>query len=206
MGLEPTKTKKGEGIEMAHYQITVDAQLLHQLFLRDTKDDAFVRLLESVLNQILKVQATVQLRAEPYERTEERQGYRNGTYPHQLTTRVGTLTLRVPRFRNGKFSTERFARYQRSEQALVLVLMESVVRGFVDVVVGMEPYGHYWLKVFHQLVAGCTRPHSSAKSTCGTAGMTKCSSLISLERNNQRVLSVLFGRRECAQAPSVSSV
>ncbi|GAB6934715.1 IS256 family transposase [Calditerricola yamamurae] len=114
---------------MAHYQITVDAQLLHQLFLRDTKDDALAKLLESVLNQILQAQATEQLRAEPYERTEERQGYRNGTYPHQLTTRVGTLTLRVPRFRNGKFSTELFARYQRSEQALVLALMEMVVNG-----------------------------------------------------------------------------
>jgi transposase-like protein len=69
------------------------------------------------------------LKAEPYERTEDRQGYRNGTYPHQLTTRVGTLTLRVPRIRGGKFSTELFARYQRSEQALVLALMEMVVGG-----------------------------------------------------------------------------
>jgi len=68
-------------------------------------------LLESVLNQILQAEATEQLSAEPYERTEERQGYRNGTYPHQLTARVGNLSLRVPRLRNGKFSTELFARY-----------------------------------------------------------------------------------------------
>jgi putative transposase len=46
-----------------------------------------------------------------------------------LTTRVGTLTLHVPRFRNGTFSTDLFARYQRSEQALVLALMEMVVNG-----------------------------------------------------------------------------
>ena len=78
---------------------------------------------------MLQAQATEQLHAEPYERTEDRQGYRNGTYPHQLTTRVGTITLRVPRIRNGKFSTELFARYQRSEQALVLALMEMVVNG-----------------------------------------------------------------------------
>jgi transposase-like protein len=42
---------------------------------------------------------------------------------------VGTITLRVPRVRNGHFSTEIFGRYQRSEQALVLVLMEMVVNG-----------------------------------------------------------------------------
>ncbi len=42
------------------------------------------KLLESVLNQVLQAQAMEQLSAEPYERTDERQGYRNGTYPHPL--------------------------------------------------------------------------------------------------------------------------
>src|SRR5690606_26865279 len=93
------------------------------------QDPGVAKLLESVLNQILKAQVTEQLGAEPYERTEDRKGYRNGDYPRQLTTRVGTLTLRVPRIRGGKFSTELFARYQRSEQALVLALMEMVVSG-----------------------------------------------------------------------------
>jgi putative transposase len=49
--------------------------------------------------------------------------------PRQLTTRVGALTLLVPQVRDGQFSTELFARYQRSEQALVLTLMEMVVNG-----------------------------------------------------------------------------
>jgi transposase-like protein len=39
------------------------------------------------------------------------------------------LTLKVPRLRNGNFSTELFARYQRSEQALVLALVEMVIQG-----------------------------------------------------------------------------
>lgn len=114
---------------MAQYQITVNQELLHRLFLTNDKDSGVAALLESVLNQILQAQATEQLQAEPYERTAERKGYRNGAYPHQLTTRVGTITLRVPRLRNGQFSTEMFARYQRSEQALVLTLMEMVVNG-----------------------------------------------------------------------------
>ncbi|WP_024985211.1 IS256 family transposase [Brevibacillus borstelensis] len=114
---------------MAQYQISVDSKLLHQLFLGNSQDAGVAKLLESVLNQVLEAQATEQLRAEPYERTENRQGYRSGSYPHQLTTRVGTITLRVPRIRGGKFLTELFARYQRSEQALVLALMEMVVNG-----------------------------------------------------------------------------
>jgi len=39
------------------------------------------------------------------------------------------IRLRVPRLRKGKFSTELFSRYQRSEQAFILALMEMVVNG-----------------------------------------------------------------------------
>ena len=114
---------------MAQYQITVDSDLLHQLFLGNSRDESMKKLMESIINQVLQGQMTEQLAVERYERNDERRGYRNGTYPHQLTTRVGKLTLRVPRMRDGKFSTDLFARYQRSEQALVLALMEMVVNG-----------------------------------------------------------------------------
>jgi len=65
---------------MAQYQITVNRELLHQLFLGINKDSGVAALLESVLNQNLQAQATEQLQAEPYERTDERKGYRNGTF------------------------------------------------------------------------------------------------------------------------------
>lgn len=114
---------------MAQYQITLDSTLFQQLFLGDSREAAVATLLESILNQVLKSQATEQLAAENYERTEERKDYRNGSYTRTLTTRIGSLILHVPRFRDGKFSTELFARYQRSEKALVLSLMEMVVHG-----------------------------------------------------------------------------
>ena len=50
--------------------------------------------------------------------------YRSGYYPRSLITRVGKLELRVPQDRNGRFSTEIFERYQRSEKALVAALTE----------------------------------------------------------------------------------
>jgi len=114
---------------MTHYQITVNEELLHQLFVGTDRDAGVARLLETVLNQVLRAQATEQLEAEAYERTEARKGHRNGSYERDLVTRAGSITLRVPRFRDGTFSTELFARYQRSEQALVLSLMEMVVNG-----------------------------------------------------------------------------
>jgi len=114
---------------MAQFNITITEELLHGLFLSNGKDEAFSKLLEEIFNQVLLAQSTEQLGAEPYERTEGRTAYRNGYRDRQLTTRVGTLTLRIPRHRNGQFSTELFARYQRSEQALVLAMMEMVING-----------------------------------------------------------------------------
>ena len=48
---------------MAQYQITVDQELLHHLFLGNNKDSSVSALLESVLNQVLQAQATEQLRS-----------------------------------------------------------------------------------------------------------------------------------------------
>ena len=56
-------------------------------------------------------------------------GYRSGYYARTLITRVGKLELRVPQDRDGRFSTELFERYQRSEQALVATLAEMYVQG-----------------------------------------------------------------------------
>jgi putative transposase len=114
---------------MAQYNITITEELLHGLFLSNGRDEAFSKLLEEIFNQVLLSQSTEQIGAQPYERTEGRTAYRNGFRDRQLTTRVGALTLRVPRHRNGQFSTELFARYQRSEQALVLAMMEMVING-----------------------------------------------------------------------------
>jgi len=114
---------------MAQYNITIDSEILHYLFLKGAKDEGMAKLLESVLNQVLQAQATEQIKAEPYERTKEREDYRNGYYKRGLDTRVGNIVLQIPRFRYGKFTTDLFQRYQRSEQALLLALMEMVVNG-----------------------------------------------------------------------------
>src|SRR5215211_3571408 len=93
-------------------------------------DPGFLRgIVDRALQAILEEEMTAHLGAARYERGEGRTGYRNGHTPRTLTTRVGTLTLRVPQDRDGTFSTELFARYQRSEQALVATLMEMYVQG-----------------------------------------------------------------------------
>src|SRR4051812_39974547 len=69
------------------------------------------------------------LSAEKGQRTPNRLGYRSGYYSRTLMTRVGKLELRVPQDRQGRFRTEVFERYQRSEKALVGALAEMYVQG-----------------------------------------------------------------------------
>jgi transposase-like protein len=86
-------------------------------------------LVQNLLQRFLEAEMTEHLQAQPYERTTERKGYRNGTKSRQLKTRVGTLQLLVPQDRDGTFKSELFARYQRNEKALVLSLMEMDLEG-----------------------------------------------------------------------------
>ena len=93
-------------------------------------DPAFLQeLVRGVLQRFLEAEMAEHLRAEPHERSEERRGYRNGYKGRQVGTRVGTLRLMVPQDRDGTFKTELFERYQRSEKALVLSLMDMYLQG-----------------------------------------------------------------------------
>ena len=87
------------------------------------------RLMQEAFQQVLEAEMTEAVGAAPGERTAGRLGYRAGYYNRGLVTRIGKLELRVPRDRDGRFSTELFARYQRSEKALVSALAEMYVQG-----------------------------------------------------------------------------
>lgn len=86
-------------------------------------------LMQWLMQEVLEEQMTEVLGAAKGERSEGRQGYRSGYYTRQLVTRVGTMELRVPQDRQGRFSTQLFERYQRSEKALVGALVEMYVQG-----------------------------------------------------------------------------
>jgi len=95
-----------------------------------TEDADFLRpLMQMVLQEVLEAEMDETLGAEKGERTEGRKGYRSGYYSRGLVTRVGKLELRVPQDRQGRFSTEIFERYQRSEKAFVSTLAEMYIQG-----------------------------------------------------------------------------
>ncbi len=91
--------------------------------------DGLREVVRTVLQEMVEAEMTAALGAGKGERSEGRLGYRSGSYPRTLVTRVGQLELRVPQDRDGRFSTGLFERYQRSERALVATLAEMYVQG-----------------------------------------------------------------------------
>jgi len=91
--------------------------------------DGLREIVRSVMQAMLEAEMDEALGAGKSERSDTRLGYRSGHYTRTLVTRVGKLELRVPQDRAGRFSTELFERYQRSEQALVATLAEMYVQG-----------------------------------------------------------------------------
>jgi transposase-like protein len=62
--------------------------------------------------------------------SQERKGYRNGTYTRDLATSTGRLEeIKVPRDREGQFHTQAFERYSRYEPHIADGLMQMFVAG-----------------------------------------------------------------------------
>ena len=113
---------------MAQINITLNQDEILQL-LSNNREDAFKKLLQDSLNSILQAESTEQLKADKYERSEERTDSRNGSRERILKTRIGKLELVVPRHRNVPFKTLIFDNYKRNEAALVTTMAEMVVNG-----------------------------------------------------------------------------
>jgi putative transposase len=116
---------------MASDEMTVDdsrSDTAKQAFL--VNDPGFMQdVVRKFLQNLLEQEMTDYLKATPYERSAGRLGYRSGHRPRKLVTRAGTLSLDVPTERSGNFRTAVFDRYQRSEQAFVLILQEMYLAG-----------------------------------------------------------------------------
>jgi len=121
--------KKKKGKDMAKTQ-KQDIGLVKEIQKVLLDDSDFLRgLVQENLQKVIETEFNEFVGAGHYERTEERSGYRNGSYTRKLKTRVGTIELDVLRDRDGNFSTALFSRYQRNEQAFVLSMLEMYIQG-----------------------------------------------------------------------------
>ena len=131
-------------------------------------------IVEVVLQELLEAAMTEALGAAKGERTPARLGYRSGYYDRTLVSRIGKLELRVPQDRHGRFSTELFERYQRSEKALVAALAEMYVQGVSTrkvkaITARLAPSADLGgRRGAARCAATASRPQRSARSTSGS--------------------------------------
>lgn len=101
---------------------------LIQDYLGDT-DEGLKSLVTFFLNLVMQYESEQQAGAKRYERTKDRVAQRNGSKPRTLLTKLGTLTLTKPEFREKSFETVVFEKYSRVEKALINAILESYIQG-----------------------------------------------------------------------------
>ncbi|ART74916.1 IS256 family transposase [Sutcliffiella horikoshii] len=114
---------------MTNINITINLEQLKAEVEKSSLGSPVKASLALVLNSLMEKERDEYINALSHERTDDRRGYRNGYYERELITGTGSLTLKVPRTRDGEFSTSVFQKYERCEQALILSMIEMVVNG-----------------------------------------------------------------------------
>ena len=85
---------------------------------------------KAVLEQVIEEEMTEHIGARHREKTDSRTGERNGSYNRGLITPVGKIEqLRVPRDRDGTFTTEVFEEYHRSTGEVEDAVLEMWLQG-----------------------------------------------------------------------------
>jgi transposase-like protein len=82
-----------------------------------------------VMQELIEAEATEQIGAGRYERTESRVTDRNGSRARLLATQAGDVELRIPKLRKGSFFPSILEPRRRIDQALYAVVMEAYVNG-----------------------------------------------------------------------------
>jgi transposase-like protein len=105
------------------------SELLVALTDRDRGVDLVRELAQWLAQELIEVQATQEIGAARYERSDGRVTERNGHRPRTLTTKAGDLELAIPKLRKGSFFPSILEPRRRIDQALYAVVMEAYVSG-----------------------------------------------------------------------------
>jgi len=114
---------------MTQLQFNLNMDVLKESVMNSNIDMVIKSAIVLVLNEFMEKERDEFLQAASYERSADRRDYRNGYYERELTMSIGKLKLKVPRTRNGEFSTSIFEKYARWDQALVISMLEMVING-----------------------------------------------------------------------------
>ena len=105
--------------------------------------DLFAAIVRAGVQALMEAERDAHVGAGPVERVGMQRTQRDGYKPRTLVTRVGTLELRVPQTRDGRFYPSLLERYQRSERTLIATLAECYLqRGSPKGAPGASGGGH----------------------------------------------------------------
>jgi hypothetical protein len=114
-------------IPVAKTTVNLDNKIVQSLLQGDLT--CLQSVVKDLIEHALETKAEEILQAKRYERTPERKGYRNGYRSRWVTTRLGSISIRVPQMRGGGLDTEELKLLPRFEQAFLLTLLEMVING-----------------------------------------------------------------------------
>jgi putative transposase len=92
-------------------------------------DDPLRTMAELITDFLMEAEVTAQVGAEPHERSADRTTHRSGHRERRWDTRLGTMTLQVPKVGEGGYVPSFIEHRKRSEQALISVIQEAVGKG-----------------------------------------------------------------------------
>lgn len=96
----------------------------------DVKDGDFLReTMALILNKLMEAQVSARIGAEKYQRSDDRNNYRNGTRTRPYETRLGRIDLNIPKLRQGTYFPSFLEPRRMWEQALINVIQEAYVHG-----------------------------------------------------------------------------
>lgn len=85
--------------------------------------------LQGFVQRLIEAEVAEVIGAGRYERTVDRQTYRNGSRERKWQTRLGELALHIPKLREGGYFPSFIEPRRRAEKALVSVVQEAYVAG-----------------------------------------------------------------------------
>src|SRR3954447_9531381 len=109
--------------------MTDDRMALVELLQKSGESDFLRAVAEAVLQILMEADVEGVIGAGRHERSTERLNYRNGYRERTLHTRLGPLSLRIPKLRQGSYFPPFLEPRKVSEKALVAVIQEAWIGG-----------------------------------------------------------------------------
>lgn len=94
-----------------------------------SEQNPLYQMLYTMMNMLMEMEAARITGSEKEEHNSDRTDYRSGTRNRRFDTRLGTFNLKVPKFRNSGYVPYFMQNRQRSEEALVSMVVQAYTNG-----------------------------------------------------------------------------